>query len=70
MQQEKLYNVFQEIVIVKLLSNLHATQCNHQGFEFRAHCFPKVYQTCVVDGAIPLNGVKQEWVQTHHGTTK
>lgn len=46
-------NVFQEIVIVKVLSDLHQTICDYQGYEYMAHSFPKIYTTRIVHGEIP-----------------
>ena len=46
-------DVFQEIVIIKLLSNLHETVCDAFGYEYQAHTFPRIYKTRVVHGEIP-----------------
>lgn len=46
-------DVYQEIVIVKLLSNLHQTVCDGDGHEFQAHSFPRVFRTRIVHGDIP-----------------
>ena len=54
MLAEKYQNVFQEIVIAKCLSNLHSTLCTGDGHEYRAHCFPKVIRSSLVNGRLPL----------------
>ena len=46
-------DVYQEVVIIKMLSNLHRTMCDKAGYEYQAHSFPKIYQTRVVHGEIP-----------------
>ena len=56
LQCEPYHGVFQEIVISNALSNLHSVICNSQMYEFRAHCFPKVFKTSLVCGNIPLSG--------------
>ncbi|KAJ6225806.1 hypothetical protein RDWZM_004351 [Blomia tropicalis] len=61
--EEHYGNVFQEIVIVKCLSNMHITQCNINGHSFRVHCFPKIYQTGLVTGRIPFD---KESIETSH----
>ena len=53
MLPEYYQNVFQEIIIAKSLSTIHSTICNAQGHEYRVHCFPKVYQTSLVNGKMP-----------------
>lgn len=46
-------DVFQEIVILNLLSNLHETVCDSAGYEYQAHSFPRVFRTRIVHGPIP-----------------
>lgn len=51
---EQYSNVFQEVVVAKSLSNFHATICSSQGHEYRAHCFPKVFRSSLVNGSVPF----------------
>ncbi|XP_017491721.1 PREDICTED: putative serine/threonine-protein kinase haspin homolog [Rhagoletis zephyria] len=52
---EHYHNVFQELVISTNLSNLHATLCNYQGFEYRVHGFPKLFKSSLVNEMVPLD---------------
>ncbi|KAI2804071.1 Serine/threonine-protein kinase haspin [Blomia tropicalis] len=50
---EMFTDVYQEIVIMKLLSNLHDTVADKSGFEYQTHSYPRIIRTRVVNGEIP-----------------
>lgn len=46
-------DVYQEIVILYLLSNLHETVVDTAGYEYQSHSFPRIFRTRIVHGPIP-----------------
>lgn len=46
-------DVYQEIMIVKVLSDLHQTICDSKGYEYLSHSYPKIYCCRIVHGEIP-----------------
>ncbi|KAH7645648.1 serine/threonine-protein kinase haspin homolog [Dermatophagoides farinae] len=50
---EQYSDVYQEIVITKVLSDLHNLTCDAHGYEYQTHCFPRIYCTKIVHGEIP-----------------
>src|SRR5699024_10207877 len=58
-------DVFQEIVIIKLLSSLHQTVCDAAGFEYQTHSFPRIFRTRIVHGEIPNYFMLRKFDETH-----
>lgn len=46
-------DVYQEIVITRLLSNLHGTVVDYRGHEFCTHSYPRVFCAKIVHGEVP-----------------
>ncbi|KAI2805560.1 Serine/threonine-protein kinase haspin [Blomia tropicalis] len=46
-------DVYQEIVIMKMLSNLHDNVSDIAGYEYQTHSFPRIFRSRVVHGEIP-----------------
>lgn len=46
-------DVYQELMMLHLLSNLHQTVCDSAGLEYQTHAFPRLLCTRLVHGPIP-----------------